>query len=88
MLEGDTVLDRVRDILVRIAGPDRAPANLAPDTPLGEAGLWLDSVELLEVILACDQAFGVGSGADEDPPPTALGTVGALAAWIRSRTGN
>jgi acyl carrier protein len=87
MLEGAAAFDRVRGIVVRIAGPERVPANLEPDTPLGEGGLWLDSVELLEVILACERAFDAGpDAAAADLPPDALRTLGTLAAWIWSRT--
>ena len=55
----DSVLARVRRVVVRTAGATRTPPDPGPDTPLGEAGFWLDSVDLVEVIVACEEEFGV-----------------------------
>jgi acyl carrier protein len=54
----DGILARVQDIVARIAGAERTPPDAGPDTPLGEDGFWLDSVDMLEVLLACEQEFG------------------------------
>ncbi len=58
-MTNDRVLQQVRAIVTHIAGPSRVPPNIDPDTPLGEGGFWLDSVDVLEVMIACEQAFGV-----------------------------
>ena len=49
----DPILERVQALVTEVAGPERAPADADPDTPLGDSGYWLDSVDVLEVILAC-----------------------------------
>jgi len=54
----DPILERVQAIVARIAGPGRTPHNAGPDTPLGEEGFWLDSLDLLDVIVACESEFG------------------------------
>jgi acyl carrier protein len=79
------VVDRVKAIVTRVAGPDRTPSAVTSTTPLGEGGLWLDSVELLEVILACEAEFDLTFDADLRLAEEALTTVGSLAARIASR---
>jgi acyl carrier protein len=65
----DTVTGEAEDIarlvaiLTRVAGPDRTPDRVGPETPINEGGFWLDSADLLEVVLACEVAFSV----DLDP---------------------
>lgn len=56
-------IGRLVTILTRIAGPDRTPDRVANETPIDEDGFWLDSADLLEVVLACEEAFSV----DLDP---------------------
>lgn len=55
---------RLIGILTEIAGPDRTPPDVRLETPLSEGGLWLDSADLLEAVLACEAAFAVRL----DPP--------------------
>lgn len=57
-------LPRLIGILAEIAGPDRTPPQVELETPLTEGGLWLDSADLLEAVLACEAAFSVRL----DPP--------------------
>ena len=52
-------LARVVTILTQVAGPDRTPTPVGPDTPIADGGFWLDSADLLEVVLACEEAFSV-----------------------------
>jgi acyl carrier protein len=48
----------VREI-IEATWPQRfAPGQVRDDTPLGEDGLGLDSVEVVEVILACEEQAG------------------------------
>ena len=81
----DSILDRVLAIVARISGPARTPPDAGPDTPLGEEGYWLDSLELLDVIVACENEFGTtldeasGLGAD------ALESARTLARVIRAQ---
>ncbi len=79
----DAILARVRAIVTDIAGAGRVPADAGPDTPLGEEGFWLDSTEMLEVILACEREFGISFGADTSPGVEGVSTVRSLAEAIR-----
>ena len=67
---------RISEILRRYA----RGIPLAPDLPLGSAGLALDSIALVEVLLECEEVFSVPLAADllSGPPLT----VGALVAAI------
>ena len=70
-------LERLVAILADVAGPDRTPEPVGPSTQLSEGGFWLDSADLLEVVLACEEAFAVSL----DPAELAGGgelTVGGL----------
>jgi acyl carrier protein len=78
----DPVLARVEAIVAAVAGPLRQPDAGGPDTPLGESGFWLDSVDLLEIVLACEREFDVVF--DPDLVAGALGTARTLADLIRS----
>jgi hypothetical protein len=84
-MSADPILTEVLAILARIAGPGRAPTAPGGETPLAEEGFWLDSVALLEVLLLCEETFGVvldyTSISDAGGSPTA----GRLAEAIRLR---
>ncbi len=86
-MTNDRVLQQVRAIVTHIAGPSRVPPNIDPDTPLGEGGFWLDSVDVLEVMIACEQAFGVSFDGRLDLHPETLSTVRALSDAILKRIG-
>jgi acyl carrier protein len=58
-MKPEDILIRVQSIIGRVAGPDRAPADAGPDTPLGEDGYWLDSLDVLQVLIACEEEFNV-----------------------------
>jgi acyl carrier protein len=86
-LTDDAVLARVLQIVVGQAGADRAPPDASPDTALGEAGFWLDSVDLLEIVLACESEFDVAFESEVDLTPEALATVRTLGALIARKRG-
>lgn len=77
------IVDRLLVIVMTIAGPQRTPADAGANTRLWGGGFWLDSIELMHLMLACDDAFGPPAGAL--PPPESLETVGALAATLAAR---
>src|SRR5262249_14369908 len=58
LMTNDSIVERVHAIVNQIAGPGRTPDDAGPDTPLGESGYWLDSVDVLEVLVACEHEFG------------------------------
>ena len=86
MTDGDAVLEALRAVVARVAGTRRAPpVTPGADTPLGEGGWWLDSLELLEVVVACEAEFGIVFEPGRDLLGGALDTLGTLAALIRSK---
>jgi acyl carrier protein len=53
------------------------------ETALRE-GLWLDSIELLEVVIACEEEFDFEFD-ERDLSPDALATAGTLAGLVARR---
>jgi acyl carrier protein len=56
-----TVDSIVRDIVRAHASRAMTADELVPDAALGSDGLGLDSIAIAEVLLDCQQRFGVGS---------------------------
>ncbi len=81
----DSTLSRVLDIVTRIAGPTRQPPGPGPETRLAGGGFWLDSIDLLELMLACDETFGPVFGGAGGSRLAKIETVGDLVAAIRER---
>jgi acyl carrier protein len=86
-MTNDSTFDRVRALVVRLAGPDRTPRAIGPDTPLGQGGFHLDSVELLEVMLACESELGMLFDGDLTANVEALQTLSTLTLAVRVRLG-
>jgi acyl carrier protein len=82
----DLLLPRVQALIASIAGPDRTPDNAGPDTPLGESGYWFDSLDVLEVILACEREFGIVFESGDDLTADTLLSARRLALLISART--
>jgi acyl carrier protein len=77
---------RITAIIEQVTGPGRTPAACGPATPLGD-GSWLDSVELLEVVVACETEFGIVFDESGDLSGGALNTLGTLSAAIAAKRG-
>ena len=77
--------DRVLAVVLRVAGPARTPADAGPDTPLGAGGFWLDSVDLVEVAVACEHEFALAFDGEIDLTRAALATARSLAELIASK---
>ena len=56
------ILDRLEKIVRQVAGAARASGALDASTPLRDGGLWLDSVALLELVVAVEREFGCPPG--------------------------
>jgi acyl carrier protein len=84
-MDGAAPVGDVRVIVTEIIGPSRLPPDVGADTPLGEGGLWLDSLEMLQLILACEVRFEITFRPAEDLVGDSLRTLGTLAALIRRR---
>ena len=78
-------LARVQAIVASVAGPHRTPNDTGPDTPLGEGGFWLDSVDMLETLIACEAEFGIVFDQKTDLNDDRLVTVGTLLDLIRAK---
>jgi len=78
-------LERVLSIVSGVAGAHRSPPGAGRETPLTDGGFWLDSVELLEIVLACEEAFGIVFDSTADLTDESLSTVGSLVELIQAR---
>lgn len=76
------LVDAIRALVARVAGPSRTPAESGPGTPLSEGGFWLDSVELLEVVVGCEGEFDITFDATTDFTAGAFETLGTLATLV------
>jgi acyl carrier protein len=84
-METPPIAERVLALVRSIAGPLRTPADCGVDTPLAAGGFWLDSLSLLEVIVACEQEFGVEFEAETDLRAEHLQSARTLAEVLRTR---
>jgi acyl carrier protein len=82
---GDATLASIRVIVEEVAGSRRIPAQVGPETRLSEGGFWLDSVELLQVVVACEERFGIVFDANQDLTPEPLETLATLTALVRAK---
>lgn len=85
MSAGDAMLARVLEIVRQTAGAHRTPAGAGPDTPLRHDGFWLDSIDLLEITVACAEEFLVEFDGVTDLTPETLASPRTLAALIRAK---
>lgn len=85
MMDDGTLLEKLRGILVQVIGAARVPSDVGSGTALGDGGLWLDSVEVLQVVLASEAEFGMTFEPAEDLVGEGLLTLRTLAAVIRRR---
>ena len=84
-MNDETLLEELRDIARGVVGSARVPADAHADTALREGGLWLDSLELLRVVIACEARFELIFEPDEDLVGDGLRSFGTLAALIGRR---
>lgn len=52
-----------------------SPAGMSDDTQLGSGGLGLDSIEIAELLLACEERYGVAVGDLLDDAALTFGRV-------------
>ena len=76
-------LEQVAAIVARIAEPQHGSVVAGPDTPLTDGGFWLDSVQLLETIIACEDTFGVIFDPETDLTDESLRTIQTLFDLVR-----
>jgi acyl carrier protein len=78
-------VERVLSIVSGVAGLHRSPPGAGRETPLADGGFWLDSVDLLETVLACEEAFDIVFDSDADLTDHSLSTVGTLFDLIQAK---
>ena len=84
-MPGASLLERVQTVVAQVAGPSRTPPDAGPDTPLGDGGFWLDSVDLVEVVVACESEFEVSFEGETDLTCETLHSGRTLAELIESK---
>jgi acyl carrier protein len=81
----DPTIERVQATVARVAGAQSSPPDAGPDTPLADGGFWLDSLRLLETIIACEEEFGVVFDPETDFTDRTLKTVRTLFEMIQAK---
>jgi acyl carrier protein len=59
MTDGWRADELVRSVIAELWPERFDPHDLADEVPLGEQGLGLDSIEMAELVVACEDASGV-----------------------------
>jgi acyl carrier protein len=72
----------VARLIVEALQLDVDPAAIAPETPLFNTGLGLDSIDALELSLAISRRYGVELRADDEHNGQVSGSLRALAGYI------
>lgn len=80
--DADTV-QRLRELIVETLNLDVAPADIDPAKPLMELGHDLDSVDVLELVVAIETEFGLDVEAEEIGRET-FESVHTLAAFVEA----
>jgi acyl carrier protein len=70
--------------MTQILGLDLAPALLDPDAPLVGAGLGIDSIDTLELVVMIEKDYGVKID-NRAAGVEAFASLNALAEFIRQR---
>jgi acyl carrier protein len=78
----DALLTEVAELIVTALNLDMAVADVAPDTPLGDPGLGLDSIDILEVALAVSKRYGFQMRAENEDNARIFASVRTLAGHI------
>lgn len=65
---------------------DVDPADIAPEEPLFNDGLGLDSIDALELALAITQKYSIQLKADDENMQHAFGTLRTLNAYIEEHS--
>src|SRR5262249_39152127 len=85
MTGSDSTLVAILAVVEQVAGPRRIPPDVGPETRFSEGGFWLDSVELLQVVVACEERFAIVFGATQDLTGGSPETPATLTALVRSK---
>ena len=73
----ETMLARIRELLVERLQVPREPDEIDPDTPLFGGGLALDSIDAVDLLVHLTDEFGIDIPSDQEGR-VALRTVNSL----------
>lgn len=88
MTSADTLSDFEREIaqlIVASLNLDVQPDQISPLDPLYGEGMGLDSIDVLEVVLAVSKQFGFQMRSDEPENANIFSSIRSLAAHIAAR---
>ena len=81
----DALRSRLKHLIVEtLKLDDVTPDSIADDEPLIGAGLSLDSIDALELVVRLEKEFGIKISSSEESR-MALASIAALADFIRAR---
>jgi acyl carrier protein len=72
----------LKQLIVETLNLERAPDEIAADSPLFVEGLGLDSIDALEIALAIKKRYGVSAKANDSENLKIFASVRTLAAYI------
>jgi acyl carrier protein len=78
----DEILRRIQKILIERLQVRRQPDELDPDTPLFGAGIGLDSVDSVELVVSIETEFGLKLRQEEISGRRYMRTINTLADMI------
>jgi acyl carrier protein len=79
------LIGQVIDVVIDAVNLHHVDRNsIHAETPLSQEGLGLDSVDVLEVVVAIEQKFGV-KVADAESGKLHFRTIGSIASFVQSK---
>ena len=83
-METNVITERIKQIIVQHINPDLKPEELSDKTPLIGRGLGLDSVSLLELVVAIETDFGIRFD-EKDMSPELFADVASIAKYVEQK---
>ncbi|HQO28993.1 MAG TPA: phosphopantetheine-binding protein [Accumulibacter sp.] len=80
-----TLLQEVAELMVSALNLDLDPAEIAPDEPLFDDGLGLDSIDILEVALVVSKRYGFQLRSDNEDNVRIFKSLRSLATHIAAQ---
>ena len=84
-MDSNGVTERIKQIIVQRINPGLKIEELHNDTPLIGRGLGLDSVSLLELVVALETDFGMRFE-EKDMTPELFANVSSIALYVESQS--
>lgn len=76
------LIEELKNLIIqRLKLEDIKPEDIKPEEPLFGAGLGLDSIDALELVVALEKSYGIRIP-DEDVGKEAFGSLNALADYV------